>query len=277
MGETMVKLSELQDHFRVYSELEQYFKSSSSVIGIFLSGSCANDTMDQYSDIDIGIVYDSDKNMETYWALRWDWDLPKWFHRFDADHVRDHFVIYIFEPNVKVDIVLYTMDSLPPPKGGPYRLTYAEDSSLLNWMKKCNEKVNLRISSAPLEWEVIIHDDERIWAWLIYCYLHIARGEYYTIAADFFMLRAIVEKWIAYFKYKSTFETRRLEFKFSLKEIEELKNLFPNPERESLVCACKSLINVTITLRKDITSQFGSIWRTSEECIEKVKANFDSL
>ncbi|MHA2107287.1 MAG: nucleotidyltransferase domain-containing protein [Candidatus Hodarchaeales archaeon] len=273
----MVVLEELPEHSRIYSELETFFKSLSPVVGIFLSGSSAIDTMDQYSDIDLGVVFDTVENMDSFWKLRWDWKLPRWFHRFDADHVRDYFIIYLFEPNVKVDIVLYTLDSIPPPEGGPYLLRYAKESKLNSWEVTSNSQSKSKILSSSLELEEIIHDDERMWAWLYYCYLHIARGEYYTLAADFFMLRGIVEKWIAHFKYQSVFRTRRLEGVFRSKDLDELKHLFPTPEEESLIHACKLLIDLTIELRNEIGVKFGNIWRTSDSSIEKIRQEFCSL
>ncbi len=273
----MVVLQELPEHYRVYSELVAYFKSFKSVIGIFLSGSSATDSMDKFSDIDIGIVVNSDDNRDSIWKNRWKWALPKWFHRFDADHVRDHFIIYFFYPDVKADIVLYTMDTLPPPEGGPYLLTYVDNSKISDWNVSNNLNVKSTEIPSSLDVEEIIHDDERIWAWLFYCYLHIARGEYYTLAADFFMLRGIVEKWIAHFRYRSPFGTRRLESKFSLEDLDLLKNLFPIPEKTSLMNACDSLIDIMSELRTEISSQLGDIWRTSETSIKKVKSAFRDL
>jgi hypothetical protein len=277
MGENVVALEELNEHYRVYTELETYFKSISTIIGIFLSGSSAIGVMDQFSDVDIGVVFDSAESVDSFWKKRWDWNVPKWFHRFDADHVRDHFIIFLFEPNVKVDIVLYTIDTLPPPEGGPYLLVYAKDPKLNTWEVTSKSKIKTIKSSSILELEEIIHDDERIWAWLYYCYLHIARGEYYTIAADFFSLRGIVEKWIAHFKYQSVFRTRRLEFEFLNNDLNELKNLFPQPEKESLIHACENLIKITIKLRNEIEEQLGEIWRTSDNSIAKIKSLFQAL
>ncbi len=273
----MVTIEELSEHNRTKMDLEDYFKSLNSVIGIFLSGSSATNTMDQYSDIDIGIVIDSNDNLDSIWKKRWDWDLPEWFHRFDADHVRDHFVIYLFEPNVKADIVLYTMDTLPPPEGGPYLLTYVKDSKLTDWNETIIRELKEQKPPSTLNVKEIIHDDERMWAWIYYCYLHLARGEYYTLAADFFMLRAIVEKWMAHFRYQTPFGTRRLETKFLKEDLEKLNLLFPTPDRISLTQACKELIDLTLELRKEITLRMGNIWKTSENSIKHVKEVIESL
>lgn len=75
--------------------------------------------MDQYSDIDLGIVFESDETRELAWSDRWNGSLEPWFHRFDADHIKPYFVIYLFEPCVKADINFCTLTDLPPGREPP--------------------------------------------------------------------------------------------------------------------------------------------------------------
>jgi len=89
------------------------------VIGAWLSGSAARGDADEYSDLDIGVCFGDPAARAAAWSHRWEWPIAPWFHRFDADHVRPYFVIYLFEEAVKADIALYVPDDLPPPEGGP--------------------------------------------------------------------------------------------------------------------------------------------------------------
>jgi len=235
------------------------------------------DTMDQYSDIDMGIVFESLESLETFWEKRWDWKLPPWFHRFDADHIKEHFIIILFEPDIKVDLNLYTKDTLPPPQGAPFLLDYYKEQELKTWCERSNKPFQEEQKKFNIKTEEIIHDDERIWAWLFYSYVHIARGEYYTIAADFFWLRGIAEKWIAYFHYDRSFETRRLEFLLEIEDLENLEKLFPLPNEESLISACQTLITLLLELRRDIESRIQITWKTTQPCIDKIRNFFNDI
>ena len=75
--------------------------------------------MDQDSDLDIGIFFGNPTDREKTWKNRWDWSVAPWFHRFDADHIKPHFVIYLFESNIKADINLYVQAELPGAGGAP--------------------------------------------------------------------------------------------------------------------------------------------------------------
>ncbi|MHA2203963.1 MAG: hypothetical protein ACW991_09770, partial [Candidatus Hodarchaeales archaeon] len=217
------------------------------------------------------------ESLEKFWEERWDWDLPTWFHRFDADHVKEHFIIILFEPDIKVDLALYTKDSLPPPEGAPFLLDYYKEQDLKTWCENSNKLFQEEQKKPEINLAEIIHDDERVWAWLFYSYVHIARGEYYAIAADFSWLRGIAEKWIAHFHYEMNFETRRLEFLFEIDDLENLGKLFPLPEKESLITACQILLTLLLELRGSIESQIPITWNTTPRCINKIRKFFDEI
>ena len=82
------------DHARVLDAIVDFFGAQPGVVGGFASGSLAYGGMDELSDLDLGIVVEDEAVRERLWESRWDWQIAPWFHRFDADHVRPHFVIY---------------------------------------------------------------------------------------------------------------------------------------------------------------------------------------
>jgi predicted nucleotidyltransferase len=142
-------------------------------VGAFICGSAARGGMDQESDLDIGIVLPDAAGRDAAWAQRWDWGIAAWFHRFDADHVKPYFVIYLYEPRIKADIALYAPDLLPPAAGGPYAVAWDDTGRLDEWAQ----------SAVPLaqsvDWSPAVHEEERFWAWVVYCVQHVQRGEYY--------------------------------------------------------------------------------------------------
>lgn len=268
----------LPDHQRVLSALIARFENTAGVSGLFVSGSTARQSMDQYSDIDLGIVYESDESRELAWSDRWEGSLEPWFHRFDADHIKPYFVIYLFEPCVKADINFYTLADLPPCEGAPYEVVVSREDVLDDWCNRTNdEAVKIRESRPIVSSEDLIHDDERVWAWLVYASQHTLRGEYYSAAVSSGPLRHILEKWSALLHSKSRFEPRRIEHRYTEIELGPLTKLFPSPDLESLKNALIESIEIHQRQREQIGRRFNVTWKTSEQAIQKIHEIVDSI
>jgi len=232
--------------------------------GAWVSGSVARGGMDEESDVDVGICFDSEAERQAAWEARWGWDIAPWFHRFDADHVKPFFVIYLFTPKVKADIPLYTFDDLPGPEGGPYVLAWDDTGRLREWAKAAVS------ADEPVDWSPAVHEDERFWAWVVYSLQHIRRGELYSIASDFGALRDIVEQWQARLEGRPRFSIRRAE---QLGDTSELAELFPRPERAALKRALQELIAIHDRQR----ARLDLPWRTSDEARELIRRWVDEL
>src|SRR4051794_19310969 len=252
----------LPEHHRVLAAILQYFRPSAA--GAWVSGSVARGGMDEESDIDVGICFASEAERRAAWETRFDWEIAPWFHRFDADHVKPFFVIYLFSPKVKADIPLYTLDDLPGPEGGPYVLAWDHTGRLREWASGAVP------AEEPVDWSTAVHEEERFWAWLVYSLQHIRRGELYSIASEFAALRDIVEQWQARLEGRSRFSIRRAE---QLGDTSELGDLFPRPERESLKNALQKLIAIHDRQR----SQLDLPWRTSDAAREQIRRWLDEL
>jgi hypothetical protein len=231
--------------------------------------------MDEHSDVDVGICFADDSDREEAWERRWDWEIAPWFHRFDADHVKPFFVIYLFDAAhqppardggplaVKTDIPLYTFDDLPAPEGGPYVLAWDETGRLDEWADA--------VPPAPeVDWTPAVHEEERFWAWLVYSLQHVRRGEYYSIAGDFWYLRDVVEQWAARLVGLPRFSIRRAE---QLVDTSELAGLFPAPDRDDLRRALLKLIELHDRQR----AQLDLPWRTSERARRRIRRWVEEL
>jgi hypothetical protein len=252
----------LPDHDAVLDAILNFFYRTTGVIGCFLSGSTATGHMDVDSDLDLGVVFQNADRRTEIWEKRWEWQIAPWFHRFDADHIKPHFVIYLFEPAIRADINLYLTDELPPPGGGPYVIVWDKTGSLADWANMLPKQ-----RSAP-DWREAVHEDERFWAWLSYLYNHVHRGEYYHCAYEFPVLRDIIEKWIARLAGHAHFNSRRLE---STAWAERLlaHDLFPGPDRESLKMCILNAIEIQLELRKEI-AELDVAWKTDAKAIAKI-------
>lgn len=254
----------LIDHDEVLQAILGFFYEIPGVSGCFLSGSVATNEMDEDSDLDIGVVFQSAERREAIWQKRWDWEIAPWFHRFDADHIKSYFVIYLFEPQIKADINLYLESDLPPIEGGPYTVVWDQRGVLDTWIKSLSKQQN----HYP-NWQEAVHEDERFWAWLFYLYTHVHRGEYYNGAYEFPAIRDILEQWVARLAGHSQFTSRRLEsteFSECLLEYD----LFPRPDRESLKASMLSGIEIQLVLRREIEDKSGIVWKTEANAIEKI-------
>jgi predicted nucleotidyltransferase len=258
----------LPDHRRVLEAVLAFFRHDPPALGAWVSGSIARGDADEYSDLDIGICFRDEGARTAAWTQRWDWPIAPWFHRFDADHVRPYFVIYLFEPKeldgtpVKADIALYLADELPPPEGGPYLVAWDDAGRLGEWA--------VRTADREADWELAVHEDERFWAWTYYCLQHVRRGEYYEIASEFQWLRGIVEAWRARLAGQPEFSRRRAESQY---DVADLAATFPAPNRKALKAALLKLIELHERQRAAIDAE----WKTTDDARDRIRAMVEAL
>lgn len=265
-------LGKLPEHSRVLKAIAERFDGSPQrPIGCFVSGSVARDDMDPQSDIDIGFVYADSGARDAEWDTRWEWDIAPWFHRFDADHIKPHFVIYLFNPDIKADISLYVEDDLPPVEGAPYRIVWDDSGVLGKW----NEMIQAQSLPAP-DWSQADHEDERFWAWSFYLYAHLKRGEYYGCARDFQMLMNIVETWTARLEGYSVFEPRWAERVYGQSAYIGCYG-FPKPTFLSLKESLQTIVLRYGILRKFVTKRCAVEWKTEASGIRRIQDLISSL
>lgn len=255
-------IAALPEHRRVLEAILAHFRPTA--VGAWVSGSVARGGMDEESDVDLGVCFSTQEQRLAAWERRLDWEIAPWFHRFDADHVKPFFVIYLFAPKVKADIPLYTLADLPGPDGGPYVTAWDDTGRLREWAKTAVP------AAETVDWSPAVHEDERFWAWLVYSIQHIRRGELYSIASEFAALRDIVEQWQARLEHRARFSTRRAE---QLGDTSELADLFPRPERSSLKHALLKLIEIHDRQRADLDLP----WRTSDEARAQIRRWVEEL
>jgi hypothetical protein len=263
--ETFKYMNSLPEHRKLCSDILAFFNEQHGITGAFISGSGASGGMDVYSDLDLGFLCSSDEEREKIWLKRFDWILPSWFHRMDADHVKPYFIIYLFEPSIHVDLVFYTKENLPPQAGGPFTLAFEKDKQLETWFSEVNTPLK-----SLVDWSNVVHDEERMWTWIHYAWCHIARGEYYDIASEFAFLRKIPHCWFAKLKGIDQFNSRRLEAKGESQFIEKMSLCYPMPDRVSLKEALLNLIEIHNDQREQVNKLIYPKWKTSEASRDKI-------
>ena len=171
---------------------------------------------------------------------------------------------------IRGDINLYLVDDLPPAAGVPYLLAWDDTGALQEWL----DALPQHEPSAP-DWSNTVHEDERFWAWLVYLYNHVHRGEYYHCAYGFPELRDILEQWAARLGGQARFGVRRLE-ETPWAERLLASDLFPRAERASLKACMLAAIELQLELRAEITER-GVAWKTGPRAIDTVTRLVESL
>ncbi len=221
--------------------------------------------MDFHSDLDLGFLCSSNETNETLWSQRFDWILPAWFHRMDADHVKPYFIIYLFEPHIHVDLAFYIIENLPPQAGGPFTIAFDKESRLNKWIVEVNKPLRV-----PADWSNVVHEEERFWKWTHYSWCHTGRGEYYDDASSFGIMRGIIQTWYARLKGIEKFDTRRLEQRGETTFIESMRPCFPTPDRPSMKAALLHLIDLHNQQRAEVDRLIGPQWKTTQAARDKI-------
>jgi len=256
----------------VLDRVVAFFRDYPGATGAYISGSAARGVADAFSDLDVGVFFVDEAARNAAWADRWDWQLGPWFHRFDADHVRPYFVIYLLEPEVKTDVPLYVPTDPATPGGAPYEVLWDESGDVTRWV----EASNAGRQELPPDWSEAVHEDERLWAWTYYCLLHLRRGEYYDVATDFHMLRNIVETWHARLGGSPFFDVRRVHER-EPETVERFADLFPRPERGQLKRALLTLLELHEEQRAHVELTELVEWRTLPATRDRMRGWVEEL
>jgi hypothetical protein len=254
------------EHRAVLERVVEFFREYPGAVGGYVAGSVARGTADEFSDLDVGIFFADEASRDAAWAARWEWEIAPWLHRFDADHVKPYFVIYLLEPGVKTDLPLYVVTDHPEPAGAPYEVLWDTTGEVTRWVEAANAGREIR----PPDWTEAAHEEERLWAWAYYSIRHIQRGEHYDVAMDFHVLRDIVETWHARLEGKAFFDVRRVDLR-EPGTSRAFAALFPRPERESLKLALLELIEIHDRQRAEVDRRLGIEWRTSDEMRSRIR------
>jgi hypothetical protein len=264
-----IHMDKLPEHKKLCAKVLSFFENQADILGAFVSGSGVSGGMDFYSDLDLGFLCSSEKTRERIWSQRWDWKIAPWFHRMDADHIKPHFIIYLFEPHIHVDLSFYTPETLPTSAGAPYSIAFDKKNYLSEWFTDVNN-----IEKLPVDWSNVVHEEERFWTWTHYSWCHSGRGEYYDEASTFGIMRGILEKWHARLEGAENFVSRRLEQKGEGEFIQRMRACFPTPDRASMKAALLNMVSIhneqRAKVEKLIWKNTEPKWTTTQAAREKI-------
>ncbi len=245
----LVHFAGLPEHERLFYAILSFFRGVPGAAGAFLGGSNARGGMDEHSDLDIGIVFTDAAAREAAWARRREWEIAPWLHAYDADHMRPYFAYFLFEPGIVAELPLYTVDDLHEARwGGPFLVVWDETGEL---------ESSLRDAHVDPPAEDLTKQDEQFWAWTLHGAKQARRGEWYSVATGFVVMRELVEVWDARLQGEPRFDPRRLEQR---RDPGRLVELFPTPTRDEVKRAFAALIEV----HEEQRARLDAAWATTE-------------
>lgn len=166
-----------QDRFIV--RLQQHVVREEGILVCFLGGSFGARREDDYSDLDVVLVYGDAASRDDAWARRRDFArsvLPYVAAKsFDAAHVRPHFHVALYGNGSKVDYLFTTQDELQP---NPWHreIRILKDSG--GW-GEAHQTASSRALAPQVRMEAaeMEHIDDRFWVMFWDVYRQLLRGD----------------------------------------------------------------------------------------------------
>jgi hypothetical protein len=165
---------------RVIGRLQRRVLTESSMTACFLSGSFGRHADDDYSDIDIALIYANDAARDAAWNEREDFAksvmpyVP--LKAFDRQHVRPFFYITLFSNGSKLDYRYESAESLQPnPWDGQIRILKDSDG----WAERYQaESARLAKPQPAISSSELVELDQRFWVMYWDALRILARGDY---------------------------------------------------------------------------------------------------
>jgi hypothetical protein len=164
---------------RLIGRLQRRVMDEPDISACFLSGSFGRRTSDQYSDLDVALVYPDIRTLERAWRNRIQFAqsiMPYIsLKSFDGEHIRPYFHIVLFANGSKVDFRFETQDTLAP---NPWdsQIHILKDTS--GWAEAFQIKSSQQaLPQASMNNRELTLLDQRFWVMLWDILRLIARGD----------------------------------------------------------------------------------------------------
>lgn len=234
---------QLPVHERFVVRATEKLSQDSRVWGLLAGGSMMTKTMDEYSDLDLIIVYDSayqEQIMEQRLLIAE--GLGQLLSGFTGEHVGEpRVVICLYGPEpLHVDLKFVTLEELE------IRI----ENPLVLWEKdqKISTIFNETSPSHPYPDSQWIED--RFWVWIHYGATKLGRGEWFELIDHLTFIRGVVLGPLVLMRNDQLPRgVRKLE-QYGLSEIEDLKKTIPLHSFESCYQALKGTIHLYQRLRQ---------------------------
>jgi predicted nucleotidyltransferase len=165
---------------RVIGRLQRRVLAEASIIACFLSGSYGRRADDDYSDIDVALIYADDFARDRGWAAREEFAksvmpyVP--LKAFDGGHIRPNFYLTLLSNGSKIDYRYESAESIAPnPWDSQIRILKDSDG----WAERYQaDSARLSKPQPAISSSDLIELDQRFWVMYWDALRLLARGEY---------------------------------------------------------------------------------------------------
>ncbi|WP_338130709.1 nucleotidyltransferase domain-containing protein [Cohnella ginsengisoli] len=219
-------------HERFIEQAIAYASGDRRVIGLLAGGSLRHGTMDEYSDLDLIIVYDGayrDEIMEQ--RLRIAEGLGRLLAGFTGEHVGEpRLLICLYGPSpLHVDLKFIQSEELKTRVEDPLIL-WERGSEMATILSQTNPGLN----SHDPQWI-----EDRFWVWVHYGATKLGRGEWFELIDHLTFIRnAVLGPMVLIRNGHAPRGVRKLET-YAVNELEQLKGTIPSHSFESCYNALK--------------------------------------
>jgi len=223
-------------------------RNDSTVIGLAVAGSWADDELDEYSDLDLVLVTtekiggNKDKMMAIAQGF------GEFISGFTGEHVGEpRLLICLYDnPLLHVDIKFVTLKEFESRVDDPVVL-FERENQLSDVIRKY-----------PSQWPRPDGQwiEDRIWTWVHYIASKIGRGEYFEAMNGIEYIRMNVLAQLMYLKnQKKAKGLRKVEMKLNPADLENLKITVAQYTKNSLIKALDNIISVYRSLRRKLFAE----------------------
>ena len=235
------------------------------VLGLAVAGSWIDNEMDEFSDLDLVLVtrekIGGDKEKMLAYARRFG-DL---LSGFTGEHVGEpRLLVCLYDdPLLHVDIKFNTLPELRERVEDPMIL-FERDHQLSDIIKS----TKARWPEPDLQWI-----EDRIWTWVHYIVVKIARGEYFEAMSAIDYMRVNVLAPLMQLKnQKRTRGVRKVENQLTPSDLENLKITVAQYNKTSLLKALDNIVSIYRSLRRKLFTEIVELrTRTEKRSMEFLK------
>jgi len=230
-------------HDRFIEQAIEYVSQDQRIIGLLAGGSMMYGEMDEYSDLDLIIVYNyAFRNEIMEQRFRIAERLGNLLSAFTGEHVGEpRLLICLYGPApLHVDLKFLQLEELESRVENP----------LILWERGSGIATILSKTSPSLPFTHPQWIEDRFWVWVHYCATKLGRGELFELIDTLtFMRNVVLGPLVLIRNGHSPRGVRKLE-KYALEQLEELKGTIPIHSFESCYHALKNTIKMYQCLRQ---------------------------
>ncbi|MNI07856.1 hypothetical protein D3C73_608730 [compost metagenome] len=259
----------LKQHEDFIKNVIEQIKDDERFVGILAGGSMINNTMDQFSDLDLILVYVPSFKADIMMnRLQIAGEFGHLLSGFTGEHVGEpRLLICLYKTPLHVDLKFVNIEEL---KGGVEKpiVVWQRNSSLSQLINE----INFSFPYPNLQWI-----EDRFWVWIHYAATKLGRGELFEVIDFLSFIRGTVNGPLVLLKNNllprgvRRIETDAPDF------IEELEKTIAVHEKASCYNAIKATISLYINLRQGYESDIQLKSEAQQESIKYLEEVYGEM